>query len=113
MGALLEVSHPVLELCGRFLRQYDRKIKRLESKLDQVHGRWLGPALMTFHIQLTWRNWLVTQLDVGETAWVNAPDFSHALNMFGVQNNLMSLPTVTNMPALLSLRTAPRAPAPV
>jgi hypothetical protein len=35
-------------------------ITHLESEVDQVHGWRLGPALVTFHVQLVWMNWLAT-----------------------------------------------------
>jgi hypothetical protein len=58
-------AHPVITDYGRFLRKYEKIIIRLESEVDQVHGRRLGLALVTFHVQLAWRNWLATQLDTG------------------------------------------------
>jgi hypothetical protein len=67
MGALLGVEHPMVMFYGRFLHQYYRLITHILSEIDQVHGRRLGPSLMTFHVQLVWRNWLVVQLDAGET----------------------------------------------
>jgi hypothetical protein len=121
MGALLGVEHPLVEAFGRFLRQYDRLMTRLESEVDQVHGRRLGPSLVTFHIQLMWRNWLVAQLDAAQTDWVDPPVFGVGLSMLEAQNNLMWLPTVTNVPLLCALRqtqrislaAAPAARAPV
>jgi hypothetical protein len=80
-------------------------ISRLESEVDQIHGCRLGPALDTFHVQLAWRNWLATQLETGETGWVEVPAFSQGLDMLEVQNNLKWLPTVTNVPILPALRT--------
>jgi hypothetical protein len=108
MGALLGVEHPLVEAFGRFLRQYDRLMTRLESEVDQVHGRRLGPSLVTFHIQLMWRNWLVAQLDAAQTDWVDPPVFGVGLSMLEAQNNLMWLPTLTNVPLLLTLRHIPR-----
>jgi hypothetical protein len=90
LGALLGASHPVVLAYGRFLRLYDRLETRIESELDHAHGRRLGPALMVFHVQLAERNWLVCQLDVGETEYLSPPDFCQGLNMLEVQNNLMS-----------------------
>jgi hypothetical protein len=112
MGAILGVGHPAITAYGRFWRIYTRMINRLESEIYQVHGRRLGPALVTFHVQLAWSNWLATQLETGETGWVDVPAFSQGLDMLEVQNNLMWLPTVTNMPILLALRTPARTPAP-
>jgi hypothetical protein len=96
---------------GGFLRQYDRMITWRESEIDQVHGRRLGPSLVTFHVQFVWRNWLVMELDAGEIGWVKAPDFSQGLNMLDIHNNIMWLPTVINIPTLLDFRATPRAPA--
>jgi hypothetical protein len=98
MGALLGVEHPLVGAYGRFPRQYDRLMTSLESEVDQVHGRRLGPSLVTFHIQLMWRNWLVAQLDAAETMWVEPPVFGVGLSMMEAQNKLMWLPTVTNTP---------------
>jgi hypothetical protein len=104
MGALLGVEHPLVGAYGRFLRQYDRLMTRLESEVGQVHGRRLGPSLVTFHIQLMWRNWLVTQLDAAQADWVDPPVFGVGLSMMEAHNNLMWLPTVTTVPLLLALR---------
>jgi hypothetical protein len=111
LGALLGGSHPVVLAYGRFLQLYDRLETRLESELDHAHGQRLGPALMVFHVHLAVRNWLVCQLDVGETEYLPPPDFCQGLNMLEVQNNLMWLTTVTNVPALLALRLVTRASA--
>jgi hypothetical protein len=97
MGALLGHDHPTLVVYCSFLRMYDRMLVMLEREVDAVHGRRLGPSLVTFHIQLVLRIWLATQLDAGETIWVGAPDFHHGLNMMEIQNNLMWLPTITNV----------------
>jgi hypothetical protein len=107
MGALLGVEHPLVGEYGRFLRQYERLTTRLESEVDQVHGRRLGPSLVTFHIQLMWCNWLVAQLDAAQTDWVDPPVFGVVLSMMEDQKKLMWLPTVTNVPLLLSLRHIP------
>jgi hypothetical protein len=74
-----------------------------------VHDRRLGPSLVTFHIQLMWRNWLVAQLDAAEKMWVEPPVFDVGLSMMEAQNNLMWLPTVTNVPLLLALHNMPHA----
>jgi hypothetical protein len=79
--------------------------------VDQVYGRRLGPSLVTFHVQLAWRNWLVVQLNANETVCLDPPDFTQGLNMLEIQNNLMWLPTVTNIPALSALRSPARQPA--
>jgi hypothetical protein len=111
MGALMGTSHPALGAYGRFLRQYDRLFTCLESEIDQVYGRRLGPSLVTFHVQLAWRNWLVVQLDANETVCLDPPDFTQGLNMLEIQNNLMWFPTVTNIPVLSALRSLARQPA--
>jgi hypothetical protein len=59
MGALVGPVHPVVGTYGRFLRKYSRMLTRLEFEIDHVHGRRLGPSIMTLHVQLAWRNWLV------------------------------------------------------
>jgi hypothetical protein len=64
---------------------------------------------MVFHVQLNIRNWISCQLDVAETECLPPPDFCQGLHMLEVQNNLMWLPTVTNVPALLALRVVTRA----
>jgi hypothetical protein len=111
MGALMGTSHPALGKYGRFLRQYDRLFTRLESEIDQGYGRRLGPSLVTFHVQLAWRDWLVVQLYANETVCMDPPDFTQGLNMLEIQNNLMWLPTATNIPALSALRSLSRQPA--
>jgi hypothetical protein len=68
LGALVGNNHPVMLVYGRFLRMYERMQTRLESGLDDSHGRRLDPAIMNFHAQLAWRNWLVTQLDSSDEA---------------------------------------------
>jgi hypothetical protein len=98
MGALMGTTHPTILAYGRFLRQYDRLFTRLESEIDQVYGRRLGPSLVTFHVQLAWRNWLVVQPDANETVRLDPPAFTQGLNMMEVQNNLMWLPTINNVP---------------
>jgi hypothetical protein len=111
LGALLGDAHPILLAYGRFLRLYDRMETRLESELDHVYGRRLGPALMVFHVQLALRSWYMRQLDVLERGRIHPPDFCQGLHMLEVQNNLMWLPTVTNVPALLALRATVRVSA--
>jgi hypothetical protein len=74
-----------------------------------VHDRRLGPSLVTFHIQLMWRNWLAAQLDAAETMWVEPPAFGVGISMMEAQNNLMWLPMVTNVPLILYLCNTPRA----
>jgi hypothetical protein len=112
MGAIPGVGHPAITAYRRFLRKYTRMINRLKIDIDQVHGRRLRPTLVTLHVQLAWRNWLATQLETGDTGWVDVPAFSQGLDMLEVQNNLMWLPTVINVPILLALRTPARTPAP-
>jgi hypothetical protein len=112
MGALLGPSHPVVGDYGRFLRKYSRMLTRLEFEIDHVHGWRLGPSIMTFHVQLAWRNWMVLQLDSGETESIAPPDFGAGLSMLEMQNKLMLLPSVTNVPLLLSLSLGSRTPAP-
>jgi hypothetical protein len=56
LGTLLGDAHPVLLAYGRFLRLYDCMETHLESELDHAYRRWLGPALMVFHVQLALRN---------------------------------------------------------
>jgi hypothetical protein len=70
MGALLGVSHPALGSHGYCLHKYDRMIIQLESEINLVHGRQLGPAVLAFHVQLAWKNWMVTQLDIGGGGWM-------------------------------------------
>jgi hypothetical protein len=111
MGALMGTTHPTILTYGRFLRQYDRLFTQPESEMDQVYGRRLGPSLVTFHVQLAWRNWLVVQPDANETVRLDPPAFTQGLNMMEVQNNLMWLPTINNVPALSALRTNVRSPA--
>jgi hypothetical protein len=111
MGALMGTTHPTILAYSRFLRQYGRLFTRLESEIDQVYGCRLGPSLVTFHVQLAWRNWLVGQLDANETVRLEPPAFAQGLNMMEVQNNLMWLPTINNVPALSALRINVRSPA--
>jgi hypothetical protein len=103
MRALLGPAHPVVGTYGRFLRKYRRMLTRLELEIDHVHGPRLGPSIMTFHVQLAWRNWSVVQLDSRETESISPPDFGAGLSMLETQSNLMWLPSVTNVPLLLSL----------
>jgi hypothetical protein len=112
MGALLGPAHPVVGTYGRSLRKYSRMLTRLEFEIDHVHGRRLGPSIMTFHIQLAWRNWLVVQLDSGENESISPPDFGAGLSMLETQNNLMWLPSITNVSLLLSLSLGGSTPAP-
>jgi hypothetical protein len=94
---------------GHFLDLYEHLETRLGSELDHAYGSRLGPALMMFHVQLNIRNWIVCQLDVAETECLSPPDFCQGLHMLEVQTNLMWLPTVTNVPALLALCITTRA----
>jgi hypothetical protein len=110
MGALLGNGHPAVTAYGRFLRRYSRMLTRLEFEIDHAHGRRLGPSLMTFHIQLAWRNWMVVQLEAGETEAIDPPDFGNGLTMLETQHNLMWLPSITNVPMLLNLSVPIRAP---
>jgi hypothetical protein len=108
MGAILGHLNPVVTAYGQFLRRYRRMLTRLEFEIDHAHGRRLGPAIMTFHVQLAWRNWMVLQLDTGKTEAITPPDFGVGLTMLETQNNLMWIPSVTNIPLLLNLSLAQR-----
>jgi hypothetical protein len=103
VGAVVGNNHPVILAYGRFLCMCESMQTCLESELEYAHGRRLGPAMMSFHAQVAWRNWLVTQLNSSERSQVSPPDFCQGLNMLESQNNLMWFPTVTNAPALLAL----------
>jgi hypothetical protein len=109
LGALLGNTHSVLLAYGQFTRLYDGMETRLESKLEHAYGRRLGPALVIFHVQLDLRNWYMHQLDVQERGTIAPLDFFQGLHMLEVQNNLMRLPTVTNVPTLLALHATVRA----
>jgi hypothetical protein len=80
--------------------------------LDHAYDHHLGPAVVVFHVQLAVRNWMVCQLDVLETELLDPPDFCQGLHMLEVQNNLMWLPTVTNVPALFGTCVITRATTP-
>jgi hypothetical protein len=120
MGSLLGVDHPLVGAYDRFLRQYDRLMTRLESEVDQVHGRRLGPSLVTFHIQLMWRNWLVAQLDAAETMWVEPPCvwcgplYDGGPEQFNVATNVNQRPLATHPPQHPSHRPrrGPSCPSP-
>jgi hypothetical protein len=112
MGALLGPDHPVVGTYGSFLRKYSRMLTRLEFTIKHVHGRRLGPSVMMFHVQLVWRNWLVVQLDSGENESISPPNFVAGLSVLDTQKNLMWLPSVTNVPLLLSSSLGGRTPAP-
>jgi hypothetical protein len=103
LGALLGPAHPVVGVYGRFLRKYSRMLTRREFEIYYVHGRRLGPSIIMFHFQLVWWDWLVLQLDSGETESTPPPDFGADLSMLETQNNLVWLPSITNVPFLFSL----------
>jgi hypothetical protein len=63
---------------------------------------------MTFHFQLAWRNWMVVQLDSGETESIDRLDFGAGLTIIETQKNLMWLPSVTNVPLLLNVIPPPQ-----
>jgi hypothetical protein len=109
LGSLMGNLHPVVLAYSRFLQLYERLETRLESELDHAYGRRLGPSLMVFHVQLNIRKRIACQLDVAETECLSPPYFCQGLHMLEVHNNLMWLPTVTNVPALLALRVITRA----
>jgi hypothetical protein len=67
----------------------------------------MGPALFVFHVQLILHDWFVDQTCMGKSAIIPAPDFGHYLKAFEHQNNLNSLPSVSNVPILLALRAPP------
>jgi hypothetical protein len=87
MGALLCETHPLIAAYARFLRKYDHIVTRFARDIDQAHGRRLGPSLVIFHVQLAWRNWLVTQLDSGEMSHLAPPYFCQGLTLMEVRNN--------------------------
>jgi hypothetical protein len=118
MGALLGPAQHVMGVYGLFLWRYIRMLTRLEFEIDHTHGRCLGPSMMTFHVQLAWCNWMVVQLDSGEIESIDPPDFGTGLAMLETHQNLMWLPSVTNVPLLVNLSLSPGAavihvPAPV
>jgi hypothetical protein len=108
LGDFLGNLQTVVLPYGRFLHLYERLGTRFESELDHTYDRRLGPALMVFHVQLNIHNWIVFQLDVAETECLTPTDVCQGLHMLEVQNNIMWLPTVTNVPALLALRVTTR-----
>jgi hypothetical protein len=110
-STLVGNSHPGVVACGRFLHMYENLEMWLESELDHACGRRLGPALVVFHVQLALHNWMICQLDVAKMEQIDAPDFCQDLHILEVQKNLMWLPAITNVPALLDLRVATRASA--
>jgi hypothetical protein len=79
MGALLGHAHPAVVVYYRFLRRYSRMLTRLEFEIDHAHGWYLGTSIVTFHIQLAWRNWMVVQLDSSEKEVIDPPDFGAGL----------------------------------
>jgi hypothetical protein len=109
-GALLGPAHPVVGAYSRFLWRYSRMLARLEFEIDHVHGWRLGPSIMMFYVQLAWRNWMVVQLESGETESIDPPYFGAGLSMLETQNNLMWLPSVTNVPLLPNLSLGSRTP---
>jgi hypothetical protein len=111
MGALLGPTQPMVGAYGRFLRRYSRMLTQLEFEIDHVHGRRLGPSIMTLHVQLAWRNWTVVQPDSGETESIDPHDFGAGLSMLETQNNLMWLTSISNVPLLLNLSLGSRTPA--
>jgi hypothetical protein len=108
MGALLGHSRPVGIAYDRFLQRYSQMLTHWEFKIDHVHGRHLGPSLITFHVQLAWRNWMIVQLDSGGVIDIDPPDFGAGLTMLETQNNLMWSASVTNVPLLLNLSLTSR-----
>jgi hypothetical protein len=108
LGALLGHNHPCILAYHGFLHQYDHLQNRLEGELEFGYGRWISPSLVTFHVQLIWRNWLLLQLDIEETAHLSAQYFCTGPNVLQSQNNLSCFPTITNVPALLALWSAHR-----
>jgi hypothetical protein len=94
--------HPVVLEQGQFLGLYKRLETRLESELYLAQGHRLRPALMAFHLQLAIKNWLVCQSDVAKMELLDPPEFCQGLHMIEVQNKLMWLPTMTDVPILLA-----------
>jgi hypothetical protein len=111
MGTLLGHPHPTSTEYGLFFIRYSRMLTRLDFEIDYTHGQRLGPSLVIFNVQLAWRNWTMLQLDSGEIVLINPPDFGAGLAMVETQNNLMWLPSVTNVPLLLNLSLASRPAA--
>jgi hypothetical protein len=109
MGALLGTLHPDVTVYGHFLRRYNRMLIRLEFEINPAHGRRLGPSLVAFRVQLAWRNCMVVQLEAGEREPIDPPDFGAGLAMVETHNNIRWLPSVTNVPMLLTL-SAPFEP---
>jgi hypothetical protein len=50
---------------------------------------------------------MVVQMDSGEKESIDPPDFGAGLTMLEIQNNLLWLPSVTNVPLLLNLSLPP------
>jgi hypothetical protein len=46
---------------------------------------------MTFHVQLAWYNWMVVQLDSGETESIDPPDCGTGITMLETHNNVIWL----------------------
>jgi hypothetical protein len=107
MGTLLGHTHPCVVAYGRFLRRYIRMLTRLEFETDHTHGWCLPPSSMTFHVHLAWRNWMVVQLESSKMEAIDPPDFDAGLAMLETQNNLMLIPSMTNMYLLLNPSLTP------
>jgi hypothetical protein len=111
LGALLGPEHPVVQAYLCFLKKYCRLQMRLSLELDHEFGAQLGPPLFNVHVQLDVRNWLVMQMDSAESDTIDPPPhFSSGLEMFETSNNLMWVPSVTSVPAMLSLHMGSQPP---
>jgi hypothetical protein len=106
LAALLGTGHPVVRAYTRFLAKYGRLQTRLSLELDHEFGGRLGAPLFNFHVQLAVRNWLFLQIDTMETDIIDPPNFYHGLEVFETSNNLMWAPSISSVPALLTLQVA-------
>jgi hypothetical protein len=99
--------YPTLDAYHHFLHIYDQVFTRLEGELDATYGLRLAQCLVNFHVQLMVYNWLTTQLNVREAAFVPAPAVCMGLNVLQSHNYLSWIPTATSVPTLLALRVLP------
>jgi hypothetical protein len=107
-GALCGDEHNVTLSWATMLRRFERVESRLQHAMDVEFGPCLAPALFVFHLQLIERDWFEEQIRTGQRFVLHAPEFAEHLRTFERQNNLSWLPSVSNVPALFSLRSTPR-----
>jgi hypothetical protein len=112
LGMIAGVDHEVTKSVKSFNRLFDKLETRLRHSMERSFGPRLAPAMIVLYMHMKLYYWFEAQLDVSETARVEAPNLNEGLRRFQVTNNLDWLPSPEDIPVISALGRRTPAPAP-